>query len=118
MASENASENVVQSAAAIVVMQRTIGAWKTSNVLSFIAEWATAMKAHDWEPITLDQFQTHWKCSRASAYRRQQLYRRVFPDQTPNERVLAARRIWLDENTKRAKPQDLAGIVATMPLAL
>jgi hypothetical protein len=118
MVSDNASENVVQSAAAIVVMQRTIGAWKTSSVLSFIAEWATAMKAHDWEPITLEEFRVHWKTSRASAYRRQQLYRRVFPDQTPNDRVLAARRIWLDENTKRAKPQDLAGIVATMPLAL
>jgi hypothetical protein len=111
-----ATSDVHQSAAAIVVMQRSIGIWKTSNLLSFLAEWTSAMKANDWQPITLTQYQAYWKCSNASAFRRQALYRRVFPDQTPNERVLAARRLWLDENTKRAKPEDLAGLIVAMPI--
>jgi hypothetical protein len=111
------SSDIHRSCAAIVVMQRSIGIWKTSNLLAFIADWAKAMKANDWQPITLEQFQAHRKYSRASAFRLQALYRRVFPtDQTPNERVLAARLLWLDENTKRAKPEDLAGLVLAMPI--
>jgi hypothetical protein len=108
--------NLVRSAAAIVEMQRVLGIWKTSQTIAFIGEWASAMKANDWQPITMTQFESHSKTSRASAYRHQAIYRRVFPDQTPNDRVLAARRVWLDENTKRAKPQDLAALVAAMPI--
>ncbi len=111
-----ATSEIHQAAAAIVVMQRSIGIWKTSNLIAFIAEWASTMKANDWQPITLPQYQARMKCSTATAFRRQALYRKVFADQTPNERVLAARLLWLKENTKRAKPEDLAGLVVAMPI--
>jgi hypothetical protein len=108
---------IQQSAAAIVGISRKIGPWRTSNLLSFLAEWATAMKANGWQPITLEQFQAHWRVSRASAFRRQQLYRSVFPDQTPNERILHARSIWLAEQHKQPKPQDIAALIVAMPAA-
>ena len=89
-----------------------------SRVLSFLAEWATALRANGWEPITIDEFADHWKMSRASAYRRQALYRRAFPGELlPTERVIRARAAWLDAQQEEPEPKQLAAAVMVLPAA-
>lgn len=109
-----------QTAAVLVYLSRQVGFLDAIRVLSFLAEWAVAMKANEWEPIDdIEEFGVLMRMSRASAYRRQALYRRAFPwEGLPNEQILAAREVWLRELPGTDPTgDDLASLVAVLPAA-
>jgi hypothetical protein len=61
--------------------------------MDFMAAWAIATRHHNWEPIDVEQYGEYWKLSRAKAFRDQQRWRELFPNEpTPNDRVIAARK--------------------------
>jgi hypothetical protein len=55
--------------------------------MTFIVAWSIASTA-EGGPITLEQYATYWKDSRATAYRHQARFRECFPDElTPQAMI-------------------------------
>lgn len=109
------------AATALVALSDRVGFMDAARVLSFLAEWATTMRRNEWEPFDIEHFAEDWGMSRASAYRRQALFRKAFPGELlPNERILAARQAWLaqaDADATEPKPEQLAAAVMVLPAA-
>lgn len=101
------------AAVALYELQRRFGWRKATWLLDFMAGWAMAVRANDWEPIDAEQYAAHWKMSRAKGYRDQQTWRDLFPDEpTPNARVIAARRQY--ERLVEAEGEPRKGDVAAL----
>lgn len=104
---------------ALSVLVQRYGWRKTIWILDFTAAWAIAVRHHDWQPIDAEQYGAYWRMSRAKAFRDQQRWRAMFPDEpTPNERVIAARREYerlateLEHEPSRA---EAAALMAVLP---
>lgn len=106
---------------ALYQLQRQYGWRKAVWLIDFMAAWAFAVKANDWQPIDAEQYAAHWRLSRAKGYRDQQTWRDLVPDEpTPNERVIAARAEYerlTEELGAEPSKSDFAAILASMPAA-
>lgn len=102
------------TAMAIVQMSRSIGFNNTTKVLAFLATWAAAMQEHDWEPITLADYESYAGVKRAAAFEHQRLYRQVFDDLNPNDRLLDTRARLLAEE-QEAEPEAVALTILGAP---
>ena len=111
-----ARKRLMPAATAISTMTRRVGIMRTANLLSFLVEWAMALDANDWEPITLADYEEWAGVRRAAAYKRQALYRQVFDDLNPNERLIAAR-AQMQAERPDATPEDIAASLLLAPAA-
>jgi hypothetical protein len=106
---------------ALYQLEQRVGWRKAVWLLDFMASWAIAVRANDWQPIDAEQYAAHWKLSRAKGYRDQQTWRDLFPNEpTPNDRVLAARAEYervIAETGKEPSKGAFAAVLATMPAA-
>jgi len=74
---------------ASVAMER-VGVRKGIGVLSFVVEWWMVEDATGFGGVhgarDVEAFADWWKCSRAQAFRRQQIFREAFPEfSTPSD---------------------------------
>jgi hypothetical protein len=106
---------------AVYQLQKKFGWRKAMWLLDFMAAWAVAVRANEWQPIDAEQYAEYWRMSRAKGYRDQQIWRDLFPDEpTPNERVIAARKQYEQftaELGKEPSKGDFAAVLCTMPAA-
>jgi hypothetical protein len=103
---------------ALYLMTKRYGFMKATKLLNFMASWAVAMKANDWQPITVEQYAAHFGMSRAKAFKEQQLWRDLIPNEpTPTARVLAARAEYAKAMRSDPSPQVIAAYMAGMPAA-
>ncbi|MGB9377466.1 MAG: hypothetical protein WCB04_08135 [Mycobacteriales bacterium] len=105
------------TALAIFQLQKRYGWRKAMWLLDFMAAWAIAVRANDWQPIDAEQYAAYWKLSRAKGYNDQAKWRETVPDEpTPNDRVIAARaeyeRLTAELGSEPSKA-DFAAILAT-----
>lgn len=109
-------EAALATSYAVTSLAKRVGVLRVSLLLSVLMNWATVMRRHDWQPITVEQYEKSLKVGRATAFRHQALYRKAFPgEDNPNERILAARAAWLAaQPDSDPKPTDLAGFAAGM----
>lgn len=109
------------AAVAIYQLQREFGFKKAVWILEFLAKWAIAVRANDWEPIDAEQYAEHWEVSRATGYRDQSIWRDLFPDEpTPNDRVLRGRAEYerlIEQETREPSIGDVAALFCVMPAA-
>lgn len=106
---------------ALFQLQQRVGFRKAVWLMDFMASWALAVRANEWEPINAEQYAEHWKMSRAKGYRDQQTWRDLFPDEpTPNDRVIAARQQYealVEAQGREPSKGDVAVLMAAMPAA-
>jgi len=104
---------------AILDLGRRFGYRKTVWILDFLAGWALAVRANDWQPIDAEAYAAYWKLSRAKGFRDQQTWRDLFPDEpTPNERIIRARAEYerlIAEQQREPSRAEIAAFIATMP---
>lgn len=116
-----ARRKVNPTAMALFQLQQQFGFRKAIWLVDFLAGWALAVRANDWQPIDAEQYAAYWKMSRAKGYRDQRTWRDLFPNEpTPNDRVIAARQhyeaLMAEQGTEPSKG-DVAVLLAAMPAA-
>src|SRR3954451_6969952 len=80
------------TATALYALSKRVGFMEGSRVLTFMMQWADAMKANDWQPIRVEDYAHHWRYSAAKGFRDQQKFRKAFPgEDTPTRLVLEAK---------------------------
>jgi hypothetical protein len=106
---------------ALYQLQQRFGWRKATWLLDFMAAWALAVRANDWQPIDAEQYAEHRRMSRAKGYRDQQIWRDLFPEEpTPNERVLKARAEYdrlVVEQGREPSQSDVAALLGVLPAA-
>ncbi len=109
------------AAVALYQLQQRFGWRKAIWLLDFMAAWAVAVRANDWQPIDAEQYAAHWRISRAKGYRDQQTWRDLMPDKPmPNDRVIATRREYerlMAEQGHEPSKGDVAALLGMLPAA-
>lgn|SRR5690625_2589258 len=111
-----ARKRLMTTATAVTTMTHRVGILDTAKVLAFLMEWALALDANDWEPITLADYEESAGVRRSAAFKRQALYRRIFDDLNPNDRLIAAR-AEITAKRPEATPEDVAASILLAPAA-
>jgi hypothetical protein len=94
--------------------------WRRSVwLMDFLSGWALTVRHNDWQPVDVPQYRDYWRISNAKAFRDQQTWRAMFPNEpTPNDRVIAARKAYeqvVAEQKREPSRAELAALLAALP---
>jgi hypothetical protein len=103
------------TATALYALSKRVGFMEASRVLTFMMQWADAMRANDWQSIRVEDYAHHWRYSAAKGFRDQQKFRKAFAgEETPTRLVLEAK-AQLEKNRETVDADAIAATILMRP---